>query len=106
MKKNVVAKKPVPGPSDRAHVYYAGRVQGVGFRHTAEAVAHRIGGVHGFVKNLHDGRVEMVCEGPKEKIEQVLEGIRAELGRHVLKENCAWEPPSGSFTDFTVEFDY
>ena len=98
-------KKPVL-PASRAHIYYGGRVQGVGFRYTVEAIAHRIG-VLGFVKNLPDGRVELVCEGDKEKVDAVLEEIRSgDMGRHIQNADCRWEEPAGEFTDFTVEFHY
>jgi len=100
-----MAKKTAP-PTHRAHVYYSGRVQGVGFRHTAEAIAHQVG-VVGFVKNLQDRRVEVVCEGSKEKVDAYLAEIQSsDLGKHILKADCRWEDPSGSFTDFTVEFQY
>jgi acylphosphatase len=99
-------KKKKDLPTHRAHVYYTGRVQGVGFRYTAEAVAHRVG-VHGFVKNLPDGRVEMVCESNKKKIETVLEEIqKGSLGQHITHVDCSWEDPSGEFEDFRVEFQY
>ena len=90
----------------RAHVFYAGRVQGVGFRHEAESVAHRLGLV-GWVKNLRDGRVEVVCEGPKEKIEQMLSELQeGALGCHIKKVDCSWEPPTNEYHDFCVEFCY
>ena len=100
-----MAKKQA-APSHRAHVYYTGRVQGIGFRHTAEGIALEVG-VTGFVKNKQDGRVEVVCEGSKEKVDAYLEAIRKSLlGKHITKEECGWEEPTGSFTDFTVEFHY
>jgi acylphosphatase len=100
-----VAKKPAAA-AQRAHVYYGGKVQGVGFRFTAESIAHRVG-VQGFVKNLPDGRVEIVCEGPKERIDSFLcEILQSPLGRHIRKTDCCWEEPTGSFTDFTIEFHY
>ena len=103
MKKNTVAKKQAP-PTHRAHVFYSGRVQGVGFRHTAEGLAHRLG-VLGFVRNSLDGRVEVVCEGAKEKLEEFLSSIQASaLARYIQKTDCRWEDPTGEFTDFTVEF--
>ena len=100
-----MAKK-TAAPTHRAHVFYSGRVQGVGFRHTAEGVALGIG-VTGFVKNTQDNRVELVCEGSKEKVDACLEAIqKSELGKHITKTDCRWEDPTGTFTDFTVEFHY
>ena len=46
----------------RREVYFSGRVQGVGFRYTVRMVASRFA-VTGFVKNLPDGRVQLVAEG-------------------------------------------
>lgn len=104
-RKRAVAKKEAP-PSHRAHIYYSGRVQGVGFRHCVEMTAHKIG-VFGWVKNLRDGRVEAVCEGSKDRVDAFLEAVRAsEVGRFIQKADCSWEPPTGSFADFTVEFQY
>jgi acylphosphatase len=53
----------------------SGRVQGVGFRYFAEAVAAREG-LHGWVRNLPDGRVEAVAEGEAEAIERFEHAIR------------------------------
>ena len=47
-----------------------GRVQGVGYRLFAEAAA-AIEGVHGFVRNLPDGKVEAVVEGDQESVDRV-----------------------------------
>ena len=97
-------KKKESAVTHRAHVYYTGRVQGVGFRYTAERFALDLG-LCGFVKNLSDGRVELVCEGPKDRIEALLKQIlESSLGPHIKKADCGWEQPSGSFDDFTVEF--
>ena len=60
----------------RRTYYFSGHVQGVGFRYTASHVASGYA-VKGFVRNLADGRVEMVAEGePKD-----LDGLAAELKR-------------------------
>ena len=45
----------------RMHILYSGRVQGVGFRFTAETMAVE-SGIQGWVKNLGDGRVEIMAE--------------------------------------------
>lgn len=88
----------------RAHVYYSGRVQGVGFRFTAERVALELGLV-GWVRNLPDGRVEVVCEGSKENIELFLDRIqRSGLASYIQKTQCLWEEPTHEFKDFSIEF--
>lgn len=59
----------------RVHVFYSGRVHGVGFRMTAEETAHDFG-VVGWVKNLRDGRVELLAEAEEEFLERFLDAIR------------------------------
>jgi acylphosphatase len=56
----------------RAHVYVSGRVQGVFYRATTRDAA-RDRGVDGWVKNLDDGRVEAVLEGPAGSVERLVE---------------------------------
>ena len=56
----------------RAHVYVSGRVQGVFYRATTRDEA-RDRGVDGWVKNLDDGRVEAVFEGPAGSVERLVE---------------------------------
>lgn len=52
-----------------------GRVQGVGFRMFTEATAAREG-VHGYVRNLDDGRVEAVVEGEQASVDRVELALR------------------------------
>lgn len=52
-----------------------GRVQGVGFRMFAESAAAREG-VHGYVRNLDDGRVEAVVEGDQASVDRVELALR------------------------------
>ncbi len=99
-------KKEIEKTTHRAHVFYSGRVQGVGFRYTAESIAHRVG-LTGWVKNLRDGRVELICEGPKEKIETLFSEIQGgAMGRYIKKIDCLWEEPTNEYKDFRVEFCY
>ena len=90
--------------SRRAHIFYSGRVQGVGFRYTAEKIAQDLGLV-GWVRNLPDNRVEIVCEGPEEKIELFLQQIReSSLWSFIKNAVCDWEKPTNEFKEFRVEF--
>ena len=59
----------------RRHIFFSGRVQGVGFRYTAIHLARPLD-LTGWVKNLWDGRVEMEVQGRPEAIERLLSGLR------------------------------
>lgn len=97
-------KKKSASSAERAHLFFEGRVQGVGFRYTAERLALEIG-LTGWVKNLPDGRVEIVCEGARDRIEVFVDGLKCgPLGTHIRKVACGWEHPTGEFADFSVEF--
>lgn len=56
----------------KKQIYISGRVQGVGFRHFTRKNAERLG-VNGWVKNLRDGRVEAVFQGPEDKVMELIE---------------------------------
>ncbi len=55
-----------------AHIAVSGRVQGVGFRVNAKRVADRLG-LSGWVRNLPDGSVEILAEGPEGYVEEFIE---------------------------------
>ena len=56
----------------RAHVFVRGRVQGVYYRASTRDAA-REAGVDGWVRNLDDGRVEAVFEGPEAAVDEMIE---------------------------------
>lgn len=56
---------------ERAHVYISGQVQGVFFRDSARERAEQLG-LAGWVRNLSDGRVEAIFEGPSEKVREMV----------------------------------
>lgn len=79
----------------QCHLWVHGMVQGVGFRLFAERAARRLH-LHGFVRNLPDGRVEIVVEGPKGSLEMfVAEVRRGPTGAVVRDVTAQWEPPAG-----------
>ncbi|SVA98172.1 uncharacterized protein METZ01_LOCUS151026, partial [marine metagenome] len=51
----------------RVHVYYSGRVQGVGFRYTVKSLVPGYD-VLGIIRNLPDGRVELIAEGEQTEL--------------------------------------
>ena len=87
----------------RREVHYSGRVQGVGFRYTAYRIAQRFA-VRGYVKNLPDGRVELVVEGPAEEVQAMLRAVRAEMGRHIRDVHETTCRVTGGFAGFDVRF--
>lgn len=88
----------------QAHVYYSGRVVGVGFRMTADETAHSVG-VVGWIKNLRDGRVEMVAQGDEQAVEQFLQAIRTGPMANFIKDvEIVWGPPAELFKDFEIRY--
>ena len=90
-------------PEARCRAFVLGVVQGVGFRYFVLDAASAVGAV-GWVRNLRDGRVELVAEGSRPALEglltQVRQGPRA--GR-VDRVDETWEQPTGEFRDFRLQ---
>jgi acylphosphatase len=63
---------------ERRRIYFSGRVQGVGFRYTTERLS-RDYDVKGYVRNLPDGRVELLVEGEWSAISEFLTSIVTEM---------------------------
>jgi len=59
----------------RIHLYISGKVQGIFFRDTTKDVAVKLG-VFGVVRNLSDGRVEVIAEGEEGKLSELLRFCR------------------------------
>lgn len=69
-------------PMFRISVLYSGKVQGVGFRATARAIA--LGhGLSGWVRNEPDGTVQLEAQGPQGSVEAFLGDLRARMGRWI-----------------------
>jgi len=88
---------------ERKQVYFSGRVQGVGFRYTARHIAgnYEIGG---FVRNLPDGRVELLVQGPKTQIKAFLDELTATMGRSIIKTTVQDQPCLDEFDGFEIRF--
>lgn len=86
---------------ERLHVIVDGRVQGVGFRYATQRQALLLG-LTGWVRNLHNGRVESVFEGPRPTLEEMLEWCRrGPAFAKVLTIDATWLPAKGE-TSFRI----
>jgi acylphosphatase len=84
-------------------VLYSGRVQGVGFRYTARQIAQRFT-VTGFVRNLADGRVELVAEGLPAELDQFLGEIASAMEGYIDDAQVQSGPATGKNTSFEISF--
>ncbi len=86
----------------RLQVFYSGRVQGVGFRYSVKALAQGFE-VAGVVRNLPDGRVELVAEGERSELDAFRKAIQdSELGHFIRLEEPAWAEASHEFRGFEI----
>ena len=86
---------------ERRTILYGGAVQGVGFRWTTQHALEGLA-VVGYVRNLSDGRVELVLEGEPAHIDAALDRVRNRLSRHIAGEEEADSPATGEFRGFSI----
>jgi acylphosphatase len=80
----------------RARVRATGRVQGVGFRYSVQQRARSLG-IAGWVRNEPDGSVTAVFEGPRDRVQSLVEWCRrGPPGAEVGHLDVAWEEPEGA----------
>jgi acylphosphatase len=89
---------------ERAHIFVQGLVQGVYFRHHTEIMALRLG-LKGWVRNMSDGRVEILCEGPEERVLEMIEWCKTgPATARVDKVDASREGYTGEFDTFAVRY--
>ncbi len=87
----------------KAHVLYTGTVQGIGFRFTVQRFASYLG-LAGWAKNLHSGHVEMLVEGDKKTIEQLLDQIEQHFQGYIRDKKVSYEDSKGEFVNFEITY--
>ncbi|MDD5108052.1 MAG: acylphosphatase [Candidatus Omnitrophica bacterium] len=87
----------------RLHLFYSGRVQGVGFRYTVQDIAEQQK-VSGWVRNLDDSRVEVIVEAEEGVLNNFLQQISQHFSRYIQDVSMEWQPASGEFRDFKIVF--
>lgn len=85
------------------HIYISGRVQGVGFRAFTRSQAAVLD-IKGWVKNLHDGRVEAVIEGEKNNVAQMQKKLKKGPSFARVDNFEVKEQKIDDFNDFEIKF--
>ncbi len=92
----------MPDVMHRRTCYFSGRVQGVGFRYTVKNVALQYN-VAGFVKNLPDGRVELVMEGPDPDMDRLVQDVSQRMDGYIKRVDSVEDPATGEFQQFNIK---
>ncbi len=91
-------------PIERRRVLYSGRVQGVGFRFISQGLAREFG-VSGTVRNLADGRVELIAQGDAEVVSSYLGAVSRELAEKIRSVHVEEEPVTDPHErDFAIRY--
>lgn len=87
----------------RLHAFFSGNVQGVFFRYNTKNFAEEAG-VNGWVRNLRDGRVEVIAEADEERLNDLLKRIRAHFKGYIRNEDISWDETMNEFKGFWIEY--
>ena len=86
----------------RLHATITGRVQGVSFRYFVVEQAQSLA-LRGWVRNRHNGDVEVLAEGSRHTLEQLLQALyQGPPMAQVRQVDFEWLPASDEFTTFWV----
>jgi acylphosphatase len=92
-----------PATHQRREIHYSGWVQGVGFRYTAARIA-RQHNVAGYVRNLRDGRVQLVAEGTAKQLDGCLAEIAEAMENYIESVDIRTAEATGEFAGFDIRF--
>jgi acylphosphatase len=90
-----------PAPAERRQAFFSGHVQGVGFRYTTRQLAQNYA-VAGFVRNLPDGRVELVAEGTPAELDRFIAAIADRMADQIRNVSVDVRPAIGEFAAFEI----
>jgi len=87
----------------QAHILYSGSVQGVGFRFMVQRYALGLD-LTGWVKNLPNGSVETMVNGPKGNIEKLCEMVEEYFEGHIRNKDIQFTSSDAEFKDFQIAY--
>lgn len=87
----------------RQEIHFRGRVQGVGFRWTVQRIASHCD-IVGYVKNLPDGRVQLVAEGEQDELGRFVRAIETEMGRYIAETSVMNMAAIDEFDRFDIRY--
>lgn len=88
----------------RLKAYFSGRVQGVGFRFTAERLSRHFE-VTGYVRNLSNGKVEVLAEGEEAVLKDFLQAICvSEMSCYIKDVNSEWGEAADKYQTFGIAY--
>lgn len=90
------------GQKKKFHAYISGQVQGVFYRWSTKNQAKKLG-ITGYVKNLRDGRVEVVAEGEEDKLNELIKFLyKGPKFAKVNDVDLSWESYKGEYSSFQI----
>jgi acylphosphatase len=99
---SAMSNQPPVQKRQQMKIFYSGHVQGVGFRYTAKSVVAGFE-IAGTVRNLPDGRVELIAEGEHQELEAFRDAIRdAGLAGFIRDETVTWGDAQNEFRGFEI----
>ena len=87
---------------ERLVAYFSGHVQNVGFRFTAMDIARTFAEITGYVRNLPDGRVEVVAEGSPERAAAFVAAVASAMDPYIRNVTQTHLAATGEFRRFTI----
>lgn len=87
---------------EELHAIFSGKVQGVGFRYTVRTYAETLK-LKGYVKNLPNGNVELIAQGSKNELLELLRFLEEEaFPNHITDKSLDFHTPSEPFSEFKI----
>ncbi|MCK5493474.1 MAG: acylphosphatase [Candidatus Omnitrophica bacterium] len=87
----------------QAHIFYSGIVQGVGFRYRSQAIAKSLN-IRGWVRNLADGRVEIIAQANESELDEFIITLESSLGDYIKNKQVYFEDADEILKGFDISF--